>query len=506
MKKLLKYAILVHRFLGIAVCLFFGLWFASGIVMMYARMPELTEAKRLARLPALELGQVNLSVVSAAHGAEDLQRFLIGMLSGRPVYRILDGHGKWITVFAEDGRRLAGLSPREAVAAAAQFSQIPPEQLHWTAELTDVDQWTVYPASRPYLPFELIRADDKQGSRYYVSSATGAVYLSTTSTSRAFAWLGAIPHWWYIRALRANTPLWRVVMIVSSGIGVVMCFAGMIAGILRYSPSKKYRFRGVRRSSLPHTGMKRWHYVLGYCFGVVTFTWIFSGLMTMNPGKWSPGPEPSLEERQAFAGGVLRPELFHLSLEEAGRILAHCLSLKEMELIQVDGHPYYLGRGTNGQAQLVSADQEQGACLSTVPMVQILAASRSVGHGADLLDVEVLDHYDSYYYDRHDIKPLPVIRLRLQDGQGTWLYVNPRTGLLQARYTGKSRLERWLYNGLHSLDFPFLYHHRPVWDLTVILLSIGGLALSLTGIYLSSLYLCRSFKRRNQRQRVRIAA
>jgi hypothetical protein len=45
-------------------------------------------------------------------------------------------------------------------------------------------------------------------------------------------------------------------------------------------------------------------------------------------------------------------------------------------------------------------------------------------------------------------------------------------------------VERWLFNGLHSLDFPFWYDVRPLWDIGVILLSIGGLALSGIGIVL----------------------
>jgi hypothetical protein len=42
------------------------------------------------------------------------------------------------------------------------------------------------------------------------------------------------------------------------------------------------------------------------------------------------------------------------------------------------------------------------------------------------------------------------------------------------------RLNRWLYHGLHSLDFPLLYPRRPLWDALVIALSAGGLALAAT--------------------------
>jgi hypothetical protein len=45
-----------------------------------------------------------------------------------------------------------------------------------------------------------------------------------------------------------------------------------------------------------------------------------------------------------------------------------------------------------------------------------------------------------------------------------------------------TRLNRWLYHGLHSLDFPFLYYRRPLWDIIVIALSLGGLALTLVAM------------------------
>lgn len=42
------------------------------------------------------------------------------------------------------------------------------------------------------------------------------------------------------------------------------------------------------------------------------------------------------------------------------------------------------------------------------------------------------------------------------------------------------RWNRWLYHGLHSLDCPFLYNRRPLWDIVLIVLSAGGLVLSAT--------------------------
>jgi len=43
-----------HRYLGLVFCLIFVVWFASGIVMVYARMPEYAAAERLARLAPVD--------------------------------------------------------------------------------------------------------------------------------------------------------------------------------------------------------------------------------------------------------------------------------------------------------------------------------------------------------------------------------------------------------------------------------------------------------------------
>jgi hypothetical protein len=38
---------------------------------------------------------------------------------------------------------------------------------------------------------------------------------------------------------------------------------------------------------------------------------------------------------------------------------------------------------------------------------------------------------------------------------------------------------------LHSLDFPWLYKYRPLWDIVVILLMLGGTALCVTSLVLT---------------------
>src|SRR3954469_891430 len=64
----------------------------------------------------------------------------------------------------------------------------------------------------------------------------------------------------------------------------------------------------------------------------------------------------------------------------------------------------------------------------------------------------------------------------------TWLYVDAVRGTALRKEERLTRLNRWLYHGLHSFDFPFLYSRRPLWDVVVITLSAGGLVLSIATI------------------------
>jgi len=511
MKWILRNAILWHRYLGLGYCLLFAVWFLSGIVLLYVRMPELREADRLAHLPQLDLSGLRLTPKEAfarAGLSGNPSRATVGMIGNRPVYRFLAGSGRWITVFGDDGNRLDHLEPATAVSIAERFDPARRSQARWVKEITSVDQWTVfdYPMARPYLPFEIVSAEDGRGTRYYVSAASGSVYVITTRREKIWAWFGAIPHWWYLRALRANSVVWQIVVILGSGVGIVSCLAGLLIGTLQYSPSKRYRLPGPRYSSIPYVGWKRWHYLLGASFGLVTFTWILSGCFTMNPTN-SPGPDPTDAETQMFAGGELNPNQFHLAPAQAVRLFGHCLQPMELELITFQGEPYYLGRDRSDRVRLLSARRESGDCVSDLPPQELLTASRRIVGSATVADTALLAGYDTYYYDDPTYsRPLPVFRVRFDDPQHTWLYVNPRTARVQAVYTRHTRLQRWLYEGLHDLHFPILYRHRRSWRLTVIGLCFGGFLLSVTSIILAQTYLKKTITKRLRTRETRISS
>jgi hypothetical protein len=113
-------------------------------------------------------------------------------------------------------------------------------------------------------------------------------------------------------------------------------------------------------------------------------------------------------------------------------------------------------------------------------IVRIVSAAAD-GH----MTTRVLNQYDRYYLDRTRRLPLPVILAEATTGKQTRYYIDPKTARIVQTYNSGNWVNRWLYNGLHSLNFPWLYNYRPLWDIVVITLMLGGTALCVTSLILA---------------------
>ncbi|HAY45875.1 MAG TPA: hypothetical protein DCY55_06275 [Gammaproteobacteria bacterium] len=105
---------------------------------------------------------------------------------------------------------------------------------------------------------------------------------------------------------------------------------------------------------------------------------------------------------------------------------------------------------------------------------------------SNILELEELEGYDTYYYSHHSrFRPLPILRVKYDDPESTWFHIDLESGQLVGRMTSANRVQRWMFNGLHSLDFSTLINNRPFWDIVVILLCSLGLAFSITSVVVS---------------------
>src|ERR1700685_1591023 len=116
--------ILFHRWLGVAFCLLFAMWFASGIVMHFVAFPALTETARVGGLVVLDMtGVVNgpAEAVSAAE-IKDATRVRLLRRPDGPVY-LVTGSSGMVALRAADLSDAAVHSRELALAIATDFAR-----------------------------------------------------------------------------------------------------------------------------------------------------------------------------------------------------------------------------------------------------------------------------------------------------------------------------------------------------------------------------------------------
>jgi hypothetical protein len=286
MKRVIGALILVHRYVGLAFCLIFVIWFASGIVMVYKRLPEYTPEERLARMPALDADGFRITPAQALEASgfgEAPRRVVLTSFQGRPVYRFFVDFGS-STVFADDGSFVDVVDRDGALAIAARAFPESRGRTTYLAGLEQSDQWTINNRFESSGVLHHIALGDAAGTQVYIAEATGEIVQKTDRSSRFWGYLGPVMHWFYFTPLRAERgPLWNNLIVWGSVIGCGLCVLGIVIGVYRFSASRRFR-RGT--SMTPYVGWLQWHHYAGLLFGVFTFTWTFSGLLTMTPFNW----------------------------------------------------------------------------------------------------------------------------------------------------------------------------------------------------------------------------
>jgi hypothetical protein len=494
--------ILSHRYLGIAIAALVVVWFGSGIVMMYAGgMPRLAPEVRLERIAEVDMARVQLSLGEAAEKAGFDARagwggppVVLLSVMDRPAYRF----GDEATVFADNGELLEQVNLDQAKLIATKFMNLPEDRVRYVRTLTQEDQWTLN--ERGNMPQYKFAADDGLGTELYVAP-NGEVSMLTTSRARTLAYLGVIPHWLYFTPLRAQQPLWYDIMVWTATLACVLAVIGIVLGFVKLRWSRPFKLS----TAIPYAGWMRWHYITGMVFGVFTLTFAFSGLLSMEPYEWTNARGLPLA-RDVFTGGSLdftgypkvEPAVWNRVTEGRG--------IKEVEFSRIQGGHYYLVRPTpdpdvvakrrerlhqpynvTGRAEpdrlLIAADTMQ---VRDEPFSEesIVARLKAAYPDVPIVEQTMLSDYDDYYYSRGEVTPLPVLRVKFDDPMQSWLYVDPAMNRPLTLVHRLNRLERWLFNGLHSLDFSFWYNSRPLWDVVMLTLLGGGLVSSFLGLYL----------------------
>jgi uncharacterized iron-regulated membrane protein len=459
--KLARWLHLSHRWLGIMLGLMVLLWFISGLVMLFVARPQLDETERLAGLPPLDVGSLRISPSDAWQslglpGEPELIR--LNASGGQAAYRILINK-QWHAVNAENGQVLAtpdSDTARQLTEAYAGQSE--------TTRITsiDVDQWTVYRRFDPLRPFWHVELAD--GRSFYISTRSGELALDTTASERAWNWVGSVVHWIYITPLRQNTPIWRNIILWSSFLALVLTVIGFWLGWQRLRLRNRY---SEGRITPYRAHWKRWHHFLGLAGGIVLFTWLISGWLSMAPMGLATAPKKSGNSP------LLRTAALDVPPDPS-------TNSRELEWLRLGNSLVRIDKLVDGSR--ISLDGK--AAVAALSLDEIESSVRGMGLGK-VTHAEWLQEADNRYFSlRHHPRDFPVARIELDDPDTTVLYISPRSARIEVASNRHDFVYRWLYHGLHRLDLPVLVAYPLLRDIAIIALSLLGIALSLTGCVL----------------------
>ncbi|GGB91444.1 peptidase [Novosphingobium endophyticum] len=445
---MLRGLLALHRWMGVIIGVVMTLWCLTGFVMLYVDYPRMLPAEQLRGLSPLRVPVGSSLAVIPLRSDAALASARLEMVAGKPVLRVVPKKG--------DGRAISQMraSPQsydlESGAPLAPFSRegLAKVGLEFgrnfgidgaVAAITpiSVDQWTVQ-AFRANRPLYRVDYDDAAGSTAYIAGLTGEVVQETTRFERFWGWLGAVPHWLYPTMLRQNPAAWSQVVIWTSLIGCFLTVTGIWIGICR-----------LRRSAdgtigSPYRGLWWWHHMAGLIFGLLTLTWVGSGLFSMSPWGLFDSDAGRIE-RQRLAGP--------LHWADVQGALANMHQLPS-DTVRVESAP--LG----GRMALVAVTADGGMVRmnrSGRPAILTRAEVAAALHGGPrVASLVLLSEGDSYYYAHKGPVRLPVWRAVLADPQVTRLYIDAVSGALLRAVDGTGRAERWLWNAPHSFDVPGL--------------------------------------------------
>jgi uncharacterized iron-regulated membrane protein len=475
-------AFVVHQWAGIAVCLLFVAWFISGVVLAYQPFPALSRGERLAHLAEIDFAAVRIDPDAAllAAGQSTFPSALsLETRNGEPVYRIVGWEGDRHTISAVTGQPTGPVSAEKALELVGAFA--PRAELAQSNVL--VDQWTINAEDwEGVRPFYIIRAGDEARTEYYVSSITGEVVLDTNARERFWAYLGAIPHWFYFRGLREHYNLYLLVVEIFSIIGIAVALTGLWLGFTKLRPSNLARKRRIT----PFNGWKKWHHLIGVVGGIVLCTWMISGFLVVRPVGIINQRSMTQAERFGFAG-VSTPS-FPANFEALASSQAVAVEFRWIggrpiaELVSVEGRPRVVDP-TTGLVAAITDEEIFAAAAQLMPQHRMTAAERLV-------------EGDEYWHSASAARrPLPILRVKFDDDLRTWFHIDPMRMRVVGPMDQKGRAFRWLFDLLHDFDLQLLLKNRPAWDILIWILSLAGLAISISGVVLAQQRLVQELKK-----------
>ncbi|KKB51226.1 hypothetical protein HMPREF1212_01956 [Parabacteroides sp. HGS0025] len=475
----------IHRILGSLLSILFLVWFLSGLVMIYHTFPRADRADKRAKMDYLRVADLPSlqTIKDRLPKGEPIKNITLNSYLGQTVFHIRTDKNSY-DIPADSTETLPVIDGKRIRETASLWCTAPVEKVD---TLYALDQWIPFGNLKKEFPIYKFHFADQERHQLYISSKSGEVLQYTDKDSRLWAWLGAIPHWVYFTSLRQDAELWIKVVVWLSGIGCIMCIAGIYLGV------RNFRLARKRKLASPYKKFwYKWHHIIGTVFGLFVLTFTFSGMMSLaRVQDW--GLRAKLDINPAQELRKLAPSPLDYPLDYRDVIQAYPGQIRQLEWGCFGDIPFYTIL-TDANDIVVNANSEHTVSPLKLDTEDIHSVLTQV-HGTECaMDIRLLEEYDTYYISRKRKLDLPVWKVTIEDIDKSCYYINPGNG--QYRYVNTpARWNHWMYPALHSLNIKILVDHPILWNIVMWGLMLGGTFVSLSGVWLGIKFLRRKIHR-----------
>ncbi len=453
-----------HRWLGVATCLIFALWFASGAVLLFKPFPSLSHADQSRLEPPIDLRAVTISPRAAAMAAGRPTALRLVQGGGAPAYIATTPEGT-IAIDARSGRRLRDLGPDQVAANR-------PAPFGLTSRVAIAyDQWVVHDRFDPLRPFYRLAVADGRGTNVYLSAKTGELVQRTNAADRGWNWVGAVLHWAYFTPLRSSFTAWDRTVWIVSFVALLVVIAGTILGIVRM-------LAGRRRHTPSLTPYRRrwmrWHHLLGLFASGFVLSWTLSGWLSMDHGRLFSRGQPTAEQMSRYAGVALRDVM---PTEVPAGVPA---DTRQIDLTAVGGRSLLVAWQPDGTARTYDRDYAPIAPAAVRQRIgNALLDAFPLASGYSLAPID-----PTTTYAMAEGWPETAVRVTLTGGKYPDVYADGVDGRLLTVMDDSRARYAWMYYALHTFNFPGFATHPLLRRVVVSILLLFGFLFSLTGMVL----------------------
>lgn len=460
-----------HRWAGVALCLLFAIWFASGAVLHFVSFPSLSAADRHADSEPIDMVRLQTepgAALAKVPAATDLR---LVSVAGRPVYLAQGPEGAWTSIAGDTGEILPFATANTAATIAERFSGAP---IASTSGPLEYDQWIVHQHFDSFRPFYRVQVNDGEGTELYVSARTGEVQQKTRFAQRAWNWSGAVMHWIYFTPLRKSWSAWNQVVWWISLAALLSSAVGTCLGIIRMTANRAAGRKGLS----PFRGWMRWHHIIGLFASAIVITWMLSGWLSMDHGRLFSRPEPTRQQSMQVSG------LSTAAIAQAAQLssIRALAPATEITFNALAGHVLITAYDATGGVRSLLPDSSPDQVLPQLSDSLLLSGLEQLWPD-HVHPAAVGDAYDRVYrLAESAAEDTAVFEVR---GQSLRLYMDRHSGRVLAIMDTSRRQYAWIYYALHTFQFPGLIEHPEIRSIVVLTLLALGFVSSLTGVVLS---------------------